>query len=364
MFIFSSTLAELLIFRFIVGLGIGVAANVVPVYVAETSPSNIRGSLVTVINLCITSGQFISYLVNSAFVTVNGGWKYMLGLAAVPAILQFIGIIFILPESPRFFLAKNRIEEAKNILKKIRGKENVDLEINEILTGIKEESGGTLKELFQSKAMQRPLFLGVCLQIFQQFCGINTAMYYSATILKMAGFTSDKQAVWFSTLVAFTNAFFTVVALYFIDRVGRRKLLLTTMVGVIFGLAFLGLSFLDSIKVHFGIYAGYLALASLIFYVAFFAIGLGPIPWAVNAEIYPTHVRGLANGIATTANWSSNLLISITFLSYIKLVSASGAFFTYTAVAVVGFVLFLKILPETKGKTPEEISSYWRTKKN
>jgi len=99
------------------------------------------------------------------------------------------------------------------------------------------------------------------------------------------------------------------------------------MVGVIFGLAFLGLSFLDSIKVHFGIYAGYLALASLIFYVAFFAIGLGPIPWAVNAEIYPTHVRGLANGIATTANWSSNLLISITFLSYIKLVSASGAFF-------------------------------------
>jgi len=232
--------------------------------------------------------------------------------------------------------------------------------VEEIQQSLKTESGG-FRDLF--KVELRPaLVLGIALQFFQQTCGINTAMYYSATILQMAGFEDKATAVWFSVVVALTNAGFTVVALWLIDRLGRRKLLLGSMVGMILGLISLGLSFY--IHQYTTRYSGALAVCSLVLYVAWFALGMGPVPWLVNSEIYPTHVRGLANGVATTVNWASNLLVSMTFLSYIQLVTTAGAFWTFAAVGVVAWLFFFFKLPETKEKTIEEIQHSLQGRKN
>jgi len=245
----------------------------------------------------------------------------------------------------------------KKILQIIRGEGvNVTDEIKEIEESMLQETGGW-RELF-SPAIRPALLVGISLQAFQQFCGINTAMYYSPTILKFAGFKSNSSAIWFSDAVAFTNALFTVVAIWLIDRVGRRKLLLASMTGLIIGLAALGLSFY--LHDRFPDYTGAMALGSLVFYVAFFAIGMGPIPWTVNSEIYPLSVRGLANGVATTVNWTSNLIVSVTFLTYIGLVTKAGAFWTYAGIGVAGWIFFYFLLPETKGKSIEEIQSSFR----
>jgi len=221
----STTIVELLIGRLIVGTGIGVAANIVPIYVAEISPAQNRGSLVTINNLAITTGQFISYLVDSAFVNVPEGWRYMLGIAAFPAIIQFIVIFLIGPESPRWLVSVKQIEKSVQVLKTVRSNTcNARGEINEIEKSLKEENGGW-KELF-SPSIRPALIVGISLQAFQQFCGINTAMYYSPTILKMAGYTNNATAIWFSDAIAFSNALFTILALYLIDRIGRRRLLM------------------------------------------------------------------------------------------------------------------------------------------
>jgi len=186
-------------------------------------------------------------------------------------------------------------------------------------------------------------------------------MYYSPTILQMAGYTDNATAIWFSDAVALANALFTILALYLIDRIGRRKLMMGSMLGLTVGLVLIGLSFfLKSHGLLSDKIAGFMAVSSLVFYVAFFATGMGPIPWAVNAEIYPLSVRGLANGVATTVNWSANLIVSMTFLSYIELVTTVGAFWTYAAIGAIGTVFFFIVLPETKGKSIEEIQSIFK----
>jgi len=177
-------------------------------------------------------------------------------------------------------------------------------------------------------------------------------MYYASRILKDAGFTEDIDAIAFSNIIALTNAIFTVVAMFLIERLGRRNLLFLSLIGSSLGLIMLGGSYFvtDSTQV-----LGYLALNSLAIYVGFFAIGLGPIPWVVNSEIYSHSIRGVANGLATTVNWASNFVVSISFLSYQDAVGPSIAFWTYAIICIIAVVVFYSKLPETKGKTLEEI---------
>jgi len=281
----------------------------------------------------------------------------MLGLSGVPGFVMFVGILFFVPESPRWLIRKGKLVQATIILKKIRGKKDVDNEIAEIKASLTQEQGKLLDLL---KPEIRPaLLLGCTLQAFQQFCGINTAMYYSPTILKMAGFTKNTEAIWFSNVVACANMIFTIVAVDLIERIGRRKLLLASVTGAMIGLLLLGTSFLISKYIDDKI-SGFLSIGSLIVYIAFFAIGLGPIPWAVNSEIYPLNIRGVANSVATTVNWGSNLIVSFTFLSYISLVTTAGAFYTFAGIAVLAWIFVFFKLPETKGKTIEEIDAQLR----
>lgn len=358
-------LTVLIIGRVLAGIGIGLASQTVPVYIAESAPESIRGTLVSIDVLLITGGQFVSYVVDAIFLDVPGNWRWMLGLSFVPAFIQFVGMIF-LPESPRWLASHGRDEKALNILKKTRNTlaeaetemENIKATINLEKIQMQGLSHHRLVEMFVNKTILHCLIIGVGMQIWQQVCGINTVMYYSSSILLAAGFGSEDDpatAIYCSMLVAFANMLMSVVAVLLIDRVGRRPLALFSLIGVILSLLLLSLSF------H-GDGIAWLSLTSLILYIVFFAPGMGPIPWAVNSEIYPLFVRAPANSIATSANWVSNLIVSFTFLSLTEAVGETITFLLYAVIAFCALLFVFFLLPETKGLTLEDVQSVFATK--
>ncbi|KAM7259632.1 hypothetical protein ACFE04_015373 [Oxalis oulophora] len=235
----------LIVGRVFVGLGVGMASMTAPLYISEASPSKIRGALVSTNGFLITGGQFLSYLINLAFTRAPGTWRWMLGVAGIPALVQFILMIF-LPESPRWLYRKGREEEAKAIIQKIFPADQVDQEISDLKDSVEEElhekkvsESISLTKLFTTKTVRRGLIAGVGLQIFQQFVGINTVMYYSPTIVQLAGFASNQTALLLSLVTAGLNAFGSIVSIYFIDRTGRKKLLIFSLCGVILSLGVL-----------------------------------------------------------------------------------------------------------------------------
>ncbi|XP_034031726.1 proton myo-inositol cotransporter-like isoform X3 [Thalassophryne amazonica] len=438
---FAPDKTVLLVGRIIVGLGIGLASMTVPVYIAEVSPTDLRGQLVTINSLFITGGQFIASVVDGAFSFLShDGWRYMLGLAAFPAGVQLIGFLF-LPESPRWLLQKGRSEEARQVLSKIRGGQNIEEEYNSIKTSIEEEAkesigGGLIMlRILNYGPTRRALIVGCGLQMFQQLAGINTVMYYSATILQMAGVHDDKQAIWLAAVTSATNFAFTLVGVWLVERVGRRKLTLGSLFGTGLSLTLLAVSFLLSaqssppITLHpvdpqnstctqyeyceacmldpscgfcyrdngttvydsscvpvnqastdhaaWGrcsnqteatdspVWAynycptsySWVVLTGLILYLAFFAPGMGTMPWTVNSEIYPLWARSTGNACSAGVNWVFNVLVSLTFLHVAQFLTYYGAFFLYTGLVVLGLIFVLGCLPETKGLPLEEIEN-------
>nr|XP_040018202.1 proton myo-inositol cotransporter-like [Gasterosteus aculeatus aculeatus]XP_040018203.1 proton myo-inositol cotransporter-like [Gasterosteus aculeatus aculeatus]XP_040018204.1 proton myo-inositol cotransporter-like [Gasterosteus aculeatus aculeatus]XP_040018205.1 proton myo-inositol cotransporter-like [Gasterosteus aculeatus aculeatus] len=239
----------LLVGRVTVGLGIGIASMTVPVYIAEVSPPHRRGQLVTINSLFITGGQFVASVVDGAFSYVSrGGWRFMLGLSVIPAVLQFVGFLF-LPESPRWLLQKGRSQQARRALSRIRGGRSIDEEYDTIRTSIEEEGkeagggGHVILQIFGHGPTRRALVVGCGLQMFQQLAGINTVMYYSATILQMAGVQDVKQAIWLSAATSATNFVFTLVGVWLVERVGRRKLTLGSLLGTGLSLSVLAVGF-------------------------------------------------------------------------------------------------------------------------
>ncbi|KAF7120241.1 hypothetical protein RHSIM_Rhsim13G0116000 [Rhododendron simsii] len=239
----------LIVGRVFVGLGVGMASMTSPLYISEASPAKIRGALVSTNGFLITGGQFLSYLINLAFTKAPGTWRWMLGVAGVPALVQFI-LMLLLPESPRWLYRKGREEEAKTILRKIYPAEDVEAEIQALKESVEteiQEKGSSEKinfvKLLKTKTVRRGLIAGVGLQVFQQFVGINTVMYYSPTIVQLAGFASNQTALLLSLVTAGLNALGSIVSIYFIDRMGRKKLLVFSLCGVIISLGVLSAVF-------------------------------------------------------------------------------------------------------------------------
>eukprot|EP01095_Lingulamoeba_sp_RSL-Kostka_P000895 TRINITY_DN11191_c0_g1_i1.p1 TRINITY_DN11191_c0_g1~~TRINITY_DN11191_c0_g1_i1.p1 ORF type:complete len:329 (+),score=84.79 TRINITY_DN11191_c0_g1_i1:1084-2070(+) len=292
----------------------------------------------------------------------------MLGLSCVPAILQFIGMLF-LPESPRWLLSRyikkdktNYLEKATNCLEKLRNDDfDVSNEVKDIIDEIEAENKNnsafkTFVELITVSPLRHALIIGVMMQIFQQICGINTVMYYSSTILVKAGFGTEDDpadAIYGSIPIGFTNMIMSVVAVLLIDRAGRRPLLMFSLTGVMFSLSALAISFI--VQDSNTTVGGWMALISLVMYLVFFAPGMGPVPWALNSEIYPLHVRSMGSSIATSANWISNLVISATFLTLVNYIEAYGAFFLYSFISFVCLIFVFFLVPETKGYRLEQI---------
>ncbi|AES99187.1 inositol transporter, putative [Medicago truncatula] len=427
--------AILIVGRVFVGLGVGMASMASPLYISEASPAKVRGALVSLClvwllqsqnqfwsiskailqyltclvwlfkivfilqktkhtslnGFLITGGQFLSYLINLAFTKAPGTWRWMLGVAALPAILQLL-LMFWLPESPRWLFRKGKEEEGKAILRKIYPAEEVDeAESSEKISMI---------TLLKTTSVRRGLYAGMGLQIFQQFVGINTVMYFSPTIVQLAGFASNQTAMLLSLITAGLNAFGSLISIYFIDKTGRKKLALISLFGVVLSLVEIETYHFNNTcpaftpsrggwdctrvlymqllpgaclisndmtknqcqKGHRSWYTqgcpsklGWLALIGLALYILFFSPGMGTVPWVINSEIYPLRYRGVCGGMASTSVWISNLIVSQSFLSLTQAIGVAWTFMLFGIVAVIASSFVLVFVPETKGVPIEEV---------
>jgi sugar porter (SP) family MFS transporter len=344
--------------RIVVGIAIGIASFIAPLYIAEVAPVSIRGALVSLNQLAITIGIVISYLVDFAFAP-SGGWRWMLGLAVVPSIILGIGM-YLMPPSPRWLYSKGRIDKARSVLERIRMTKNVSEEMKEIRASLVCEQECKWSEILDP-VVRPALIIGIGLAAFQQLTGINTVIYYAPTILEFAGFQSAAVSILATAGIGMINVIMTVVAISLIDRVGRRPLLLIGLIGMIISLAILGIAFvLPGLSTSLGL----LAVISLMLYVGSFAIGLGPVFWLMISEIYPLRIRGRAMSTATIVNWGTNLVVAITFLSLIQLIGTPGTFWLYSTIGIIAWVFVYFLVPETKGKSLEEIEMELRAGKH
>jgi len=340
--------------RFLVGFAIGVSSATAPLYIAELSPRHIRGGLVTINQLFITIGILGSYLIGFLFVE-SQSWRIMFVIAGIPAAFQFLIMAFF-PESPRYLINIGEKNRAFNILKKLRAtEEHALLEISHI-EKMRNKRKPHWSELL-SKKVRPALLAGIGVTIIQQITGINTIIYYAPTIFKFAGVGSNKAALLATTWVGIINVLMTFVAIYLLDKVGRKPLLLFGLGGMAISLIVLGIGFDQTVSKGL---VGIMALICLFVYIASFAYSLGPIGWLLNSEIYPLHIRGKAMGVATCANWVSNFIVTATFLNLINIFGKAGTFWLYGAIGILGIFFIWRFVPETKGKSLEEIEDFWK----
>jgi sugar porter (SP) family MFS transporter len=354
----AMSIAALVVGRIIVGLGIGLACTTVPVYISEVAPPEARGWQVSLFQLAITIGILGAYLVDFAYAK-SEAWRWMLGLAVIPGIILGVGMLF-LPESPRWLAKYLHPEAARAVLVRIRGTDNVDSEFQEIIGSLEQsKERGRWADLL-SPTVRPALVVGIGLAIFQQITGINTVIYYAPTIVLTAGISSAAGAILATAVIGLVNVIMTIVAMWLIDRVGRRPLLLVGIAGMAVCLGILGAAFRMQAETST---VAWVAVITLMAYVAFFAISLGPIFWLLIAEIYPLRIRGLAEGTAAGSNWIFNLVVSITFLSLVQAVGPSWTFWLYGVLSIAAFLFSYYMVPETKGRTLEEIEQGWRTRR-
>ncbi len=349
--------AGLIAARIVAGAAIGVASFVAPLYISEIAPVAIRGRLVSINQVALTSGIVISYFVDYAFAG-SQAWRWMFALAVVPAGAFGIGLMFI-PDSPRWLAARGHADLARTVLMRIRGPEQVEGELREIQQSVAQQEGHWSELL--SPLLRPMMVVGVGLAIAQQITGINTVIYYAPTIFKFAGFSSASVAILASVGVGIVNVVLTVVAMQLIDRVGRRPLLLASLAGMTVSLFVLGLAFaLPQLSGSLG----WIAVVSLMVYVGSFAVGLGPVFWLVLSEIYPLSIRGRAMSVGTAANWSANLLVALSFLTLTQVLGKTSTFWLYAVVAIGSWLFAYYLVPETRGKTLEQIEAHGRSGKH
>ena len=344
-------------YRIIGGIGVGLASGLGPLYISETSPANMRGKLGTLNNLAIIFGMSLVYFVNWRIAAgqevswINDiGWRYMFASEAIPAIL-FFGLLFLLPETPRLLIMKNKDEEAFRILEKVNGSKE---KANEIFQEVK----ATLKEKKSTHLFaygKLVIIVGILLPVFQQFVGINVILYYAPRIFADMGY--DVSGAMFQTvIIGIVNFIFVFIALLLVDKVGRRILMLVGSVGMAVGM--FGVAFMSSAE-----QMGIGGLVFILIFVAFYNLSFGPLMWVLASELFPTRIRGQVMAITVSVNWFSNLLISSTFPSMLEF-NSSLTYSFYGVFCLLAILFVWKLVPETKGKTLEEIESYWETKKN
>jgi sugar porter (SP) family MFS transporter len=345
---FAPAFAVLLAARVIIGLAVGSASMVVPLYIGETAPPNIRGALVSLNQLAITSGILVSYLVDYGLADTRN-WRLMFGLAAIPAVLLFTGMLT-QHESPHWLIMRGRDTEARAVLTRLRDPSEIDEEIREVRKVSTLQSRGS-KDLLAPKL--RPLLaVGVLLAVFQQITGINTVIYYAPSLLSGAGF-GDRAALLANVVNGGVNVIMTIVAIRLLDRVGRRVLLLSGTAGMAVGMFVTAFSFIGGSNLKGAL--AIVAVLGLLIYTGSFAIGLGPVFWLLIAEIYPLTIRGAAMSVATIANWAANFVVTISFLTLLGQIGGVGVFFLFGALTLMALSYFWRKVPETKGRSLQQL---------
>jgi sugar porter (SP) family MFS transporter len=345
--------ATLVLFRVVLGIAVGAAALIVPLYLSEIAPTEIRGAISSLNQLMITVGILLAFIVN-ALLANSEAWRWMLGLAVIPSLILLVGMYF-MPETPRWLVSRGREDEARDVLMRSRSEQEAENEIREIKEVEREEEGG-LQELL-APWVRPALIVAIGLAVFQQIIGINTIIYYAPTTLKNVGY-GDAAAIYANLIIGAINVLMTLVAIRFIDRVGRKPLLLGGLVGMIVSLTVLGLSTLllsepssptDTVAI--------ITLLCLAGFIISFAATWGPTVWVVLPEVLPLRIRGTAMGVAIFLHWIANFVVSQTFPSLLAALGPGIPFLGYAVIGVLAFIFVSAFVTETKGRSLEEIES-------
>lgn len=363
----SGSFTTLIIFRLIGGLGIGVASMVSPLYISEFSPSRFRGMMVSLYQLALTVGIVVAYFSNAYLVNHVGNsfdsesirkifstevWRAMLGLGALPAGI-FLVSLFMVPESPRWLLLKGKKQKAKDILVKIDGMDAAMNELSAFYAAGDDKGSSSLKELF-TPVYRKAMWIGLLLPFLSQVCGINAVIYYGPRILEEAGFTLNN-ALGGQVTIGLVNVVFTFVAIFTVDKWGRRPLLFVGIGGAVISLIMTGLLF------AFGLTSGPWILLFILTFIACFAFSFGPVCWVVIGEIFPNAIRGKAMALATLSLWVGNFLVGQLTPVMLEGLGSAWTFWLFALCCSPALWITWKLIPETKGKSLEMIETYWKT---
>lgn len=368
--------------RVILGIAIGISSFAVPLYISEISPTKARGALVSSFQLMITIGILVSYFSDLYFADESNpfSWRWMFYVGVFPAIILFIGMIF-LPETPRFLIGKGKDERGRKVLEKVEDPELVDSAIQKIKQDIALDRDSVGYSELLKKTWRLPLFIAIGIMFIQQFVGINTVIYYSPTLFLISGFDGARAAIAATVSVGAINVLATIVSMFLIDKLGRRKLYFIGLTGMMIALLALGTFFF--MKDSLGENLKWVIVGTVLIYIAFFAISLGPLGWLIISEIFPIKIRGVGMSIGALSNWFFNGIVAFTFLKLAWLFTGpgmeitktvvedgvtsvksdpnpAGAFILYAIIAIVGIIWGYKYIPETKGVSLEKIEELWR----
>jgi len=343
----SNHLYAFVVFRFIGGIAVGTASMLSPMYISEISPAAKRGSLVSLNQLAIVIGILVAFFSNYILVSVGeNNWRWMLAVMGVPALFFFVILLFI-PESPRWLVQKGKKTEAYSILERINGTESATVEMKAVEQSIAKEGKGSYKEVF-SKKMSPLIRMGIVVAVFSQVTGINSIMYYAPMIFAKTGIGIGDSLMQ-TIAVGGVNLVFTFVAIKYIDKFGRKPLLIAGCTGMAISLVVLAVAF------YLHEFGGFLILAFILIYIASFAASLGPVTWVFIAEIYPNRLRSEAMSVAVVFLWAAVFLVSLTFPYMLNALGGGTAFLMFGSMCVVYLVFLITKIPETKGKSLEEL---------
>lgn len=345
---FAPDISTLIVGRLIIGLAIGISSYTTPLFISEMAPAKHRGAMVLLNAITITGGEAIAFLIDYALAP-SAAWRWMFAAGFIPAILLFIGMLF-LPETPRWLILKGYFDKAKVTLEKIRNSQYIQQEFNDIKQSFSLKSGNW-RQLF-SKKVRPVLIIALGLGIFQQFFGINTVMYYGPTIFKEVGFQGTQAQILATFGMGIVNTIMSVIAVLIIDRVGRRKLLLIGSTVAAISLGIVGFTF--NHQTHSEL-SRWVAMISMVTYISGYCISVGSLFWLIIAEIFPLSIRGLGMSLATAIQWGANFVVSMTFLSIINSMGPASTFWLYSTMCVLCYAFVFYLVPETKGISLEQI---------
>ncbi|MDC1265569.1 sugar porter family MFS transporter [Flavobacteriaceae bacterium] len=363
--IFPQSVSMLVFFRILGGLGIGIASMNAPMYIAEIAPSNIRGRMVTYYQLAIVIGFFVvflaTYFIGNTLTeaeNIEFGWRQMFWSELVPSGL-FLILLFFVPKSPRWLALKGNDEDALKVLKRINGEEAAEAEILQIKQSLNASNDG-VKVSYFSKAILVIIAIGTVLSMLQQFTGINAVLYYGADIFEKALGFGKEDVLAQQILLAFVNLIFTFVAMFTVDKFGRKPLLYIGSIGMVTGFLLLGISLQQES-------VGMVSLIGVLLFIASFALSMGPVVWVLLSEMFPNKIRSVAMSVAVAAQWAANYVVSQSFPMVMGSETNNSApwngslpYFIFIVFILVIVYVTYKFIPETKGKTLEEIEGFWK----
>ncbi|MFF9314238.1 sugar porter family MFS transporter [Streptomyces sp. NPDC014748] len=339
----------LLLARVVLGLAVGGASATVPVYLSEIAPAEIRGRILSANQLMITVGILVSYLVDLAF-SGSGDWRAMFAVGLIPGAALTLGTLFLVPESPVWLIRNHRSGEVRELIASVTGEQRADQLIAKFRR-TREERQRTSGDgepqrqgwrALTARSVRPALIVGVTLAVIQQFGGINTIIYYAPTIIQNTGLTASN-SIFYSVFIGLINLVMTLVSIRLVDRLGRRKLLLGSLLGMLVTVGLLGLSFVVALP-------SALSLVFMILYIAAYAAGVGPVFWVLVGEVFPPSARAVGSSASTTVNWLSNFVVSQAFLPLAGAIGQGQTFWLFGVVCLLGLGFVARFVPETKGR--------------